>query len=302
MSPNAPPSSTVLRSRGSATKYLHWADVTMRSTLALIVVVTCMSFGQDRPIPATPSNDMVFVPVTITALQNAFSLPLEARDFTLSEDGVTQTITYFSGRGAPGDYGVIVRVGENVSRGSATLTVKEIEQWGISEAIAAFRAASNGRVWVDDDRSNRSYDPILNGLRRLAQLNPKRALIFITDNGGFANLRSSLANKLSTRVYVLFIRQNDGNRDNVCCRPLVEMTEQTGGSILFTEPSTTLRAAATELGDQLRDEYILGFNSTNPARDGKWRKLSVKFSVPAKWPKAKIHTRARYLRAKADVQ
>jgi hypothetical protein len=45
---------------------------------------------------------------------------------------------------------------------------------------------------------------------------------------------------------------------------------------------------------ELRSQYILGFNSTNPAKDGKFRKVEVKLVQPRGLPPLKAYFRTGY--------
>jgi len=81
-----------------------------------------------------------------------------------------------------------------------------------------------------------------------------------------------------------------------------DLTRMTGGSMTQADIDTQLRSLMEEFGRNLKNQYVLGFRSTNDARDDKWRKLEIKVKgepvdgVAAKDMKTK--SRDRYFVAK----
>jgi Ca-activated chloride channel family protein len=60
-----------------------------------------------------------------------------------------------------------------------------------------------------------------------------------------------------------------------------DLARYTGGRLYQAEADTQLRASLESLAVELRNQYVLGFKSTNSARDDKWRKLEIKMTPPA---------------------
>lgn len=59
-------------------------------------------------------------------------------------------------------------------------------------------------------------------------------------------------------------------------RQQMEMiADQTGARMYTPTRSQDLASAYSEIADDLRVQYTLGYNSTNPAKDGAWRKVKV---------------------------
>jgi VWFA-related protein len=53
------------------------------------------------------------------------------------------------------------------------------------------------------------------------------------------------------------------------------LAEPTGGRALFFTRIDELGAAFDSLLDELKHQYLLGYQSTNEARDGTWREIRV---------------------------
>jgi VWFA-related protein len=59
-------------------------------------------------------------------------------------------------------------------------------------------------------------------------------------------------------------------------RYLNDLASVSGGKLHYAEDLTYLPGAFAKIADELRNQYSLGYYPTNPARDGKYRKIQVK--------------------------
>jgi len=57
---------------------------------------------------------------------------------------------------------------------------------------------------------------------------------------------------------------------------LKQMSEETGGHVFHIDRKMTLQDAFTELQEEMRSQYALGYTPTNPAKDGTFRKIEIK--------------------------
>jgi Ca-activated chloride channel family protein len=44
----------------------------------------------------------------------------------------------------------------------------------------------------------------------------------------------------------------------------------------------------------LKNQYVLGYASTNPAKDGRWRKIKVKLNAPKGLPSLSVRSKTGY--------
>jgi len=58
------------------------------------------------------------------------------------------------------------------------------------------------------------------------------------------------------------------------------MATDTGGRVIAVRNEKNLEKAFTELSEELRSQYVLGYYPTNPKRDGAFRKIKVEVSRP----------------------
>jgi len=80
---------------------------------------------------------------------------------------------------------------------------------------------------------------------------------------------------------------------------LALMADQTGGRMYSPRKIDELSGAYSEIADDLRVQYQLGYNSTNRACDGKWRSIQVELEGH---PDAVIRTRRGYYARREATQ
>jgi VWFA-related protein len=94
-------------------------------------------------------------------------------------------------------------------------------------------------------------------------------------------------------------KDDDENLDDVyrqAKNQLHRIAEQTGGRLYSPAKLDELSGMYSEIADDLRIQYQLGYNSSNQNNDGKWRKIRVKI---ANYPDAAVRTRQGYYARKS---
>lgn len=111
----------------------------------------------------------------------------------------------------------------------------------------------------------------------------RKAIVLITDGvdmGSRLKLRDALemAHKSDTIIYsVQYIDWRAyGGFGNPGDGDLRKMSEDTGGRVYRVDRKYTLEMIFDELQKELRSQYTLAYSSSNPAKDGAFRKLEVK--------------------------
>ena len=77
---------------------------------------------------------------------------------------------------------------------------------------------------------------------------------------------------------------------------LRQMSEDTGGHVFHVDRKMTLQDAFTELQEEMRSQYAIGYTPTNPAKDGTFRKLEVR-TTNKDW---KVQARKGYYAIKTE--
>jgi VWFA-related protein len=110
---------------------------------------------------------------------------------------------------------------------------------------------------------------------RLAQETGRKALVILTDamdNGSRVKVQDAIeaAQRTDTVIHVLLI--SNGIADEGVSR---KMTDETGGRTVVVRSERNLEQAFDQISEELRSQYVLGYYSTNTARDGSFRKVKV---------------------------
>jgi len=274
--------------------------------------------------PVRKDVDLVLVPVTVTDPMNRLVGGLEKGSFVLLENGQTQQIRSFSTEDAPISLGVIFDVS-----GSMADKIDESRQ----AIVEFFRTANpddefflvtfsdrpqvlvNFTSSVDDIQRRLPYavphgttsllDAIYLGLNRMREArNTRKALLIISD-GGDNHSRytedeiADLVREADVQIFAIGIFDRGAKTPEELHGPelLASITGATGGQTFLIHSPGELPEVATKIGIELRNQYVLGYRPTNPAHDGKWRKIRVKMKPPTGLPPLHVYAKTGYYAA-----
>jgi VWFA-related protein len=113
--------------------------------------------------------------------------------------------------------------------------------------------------------------------------NARRAIIILSDGDDTSSRvkreeAAAEAVKANTTVYAIGVEPVCEEPDADCRfekGALRKVSEATGGQAFIPEDSTQLRAAFTEIEQELRTQYLISYSPTNKARDGSWRRIRI---------------------------
>jgi VWFA-related protein len=114
--------------------------------------------------------------------------------------------------------------------------------------------------------------------QKLADEAGRKALIVLTDaydEGSRLHIEDAIeaAQRTDTVIHILLIGDpRDFRVDESAARKL---TDETGGRTIVVNSEKKLEDAFEQISEELRSQYTLGYYSTNPARDGSYRKIKV---------------------------
>lgn len=147
------------------------------------------------------------------------------------------------------------------------------------------------------------YDGIYLAANYLKPAQGRRIIVLITDGGDTTSgktlkLALQQVQSVDAVIYAIYtggLWNSQNLRDLAAERALAALTKETGGEVYHPKLAANddaspddnhdnalkeLDAAFAKLADELRTQYILGFYSSNEARDGSFRKLEVKIKKP----------------------
>jgi Ca-activated chloride channel family protein len=132
----------------------------------------------------------------------------------------------------------------------------------------------------------------------------KRALLILSDGGDNhsryqENDIKRLVKEADTQLYAIGIYdplEDRGRTSEELNGPslLSEITEMTGGRVFAVENLNELPDIATKISLELRNQYVLGYRSSNKAHDGRWRKVKIKMRAPRGLPPLIVHSKTGY--------
>jgi Ca-activated chloride channel family protein len=274
--------------------------------------------GQDEPVRL--HSAAVIVSLTVTDQAGQYAHGLSAKDFTVLEDGVAQAIDSFSAQEAPFAAAILIDMSGSMEyrfglvRGAAASFIENIREndqvavYGFNNKVRLFQDFSNSRditdyVWdAKAEDTTSMYDCMDEAIEALAKREEKRRAVLLISDGWDSSSRKasfdSVMKKASNAGVTVY--SVDLTDDNQMMRSgslainlrrgrgeMKEFAGQTGGHYVRSPQGENLEAAFVNIIEELRNQYTLTYYSTNPKRDGRWRKLSVST------PREGLVTRAR---------
>jgi Ca-activated chloride channel family protein len=271
--------------------------------------------------PIRVDVDLVLVPVTVTDTMNRLVTGLEKDNFILLDNGQKQTIQHFSSEDAPISLGIIFDMSGSMSNkiGKSREAVSEFLKTANPED-EFFLIAFNERPMliadftskVDDVESQlvgtqprgrtALLDSIYLGITKMRQAHQQRKALLIISDGGDNRSRyteneiKSLVREADVQIFAIGIFDSAPRTDEERSGPelLADVTGVTGGRTFTVDRPNEMSDAATKIGLELRNQYVLGYRPTKPARNGKWRKVKVKLSAPKGLPPLSVYAKTGY--------
>jgi len=298
------------------------------AALVLFALLTCVLSAQDqapRPEQSTKPDiaphgisidvDLVLATVTVTDRNGRFVTGMDKENFKISEDKVPQDITYFSSEDIPLSVGIILDVSGSM---------KDKLKTAVEAAITFMKSGSPDDEYflvefadrpteIEDFTNDISklqsrflfskakgrtalYDAVYRGLTKLEQgNNQKRALLLITDGEDnrsrytFSNVREFVKEK-DVQMYAIGITNGWADSSAEQGRALLrDLAAISGGNSFFPSSVYNLENICRNIATELKYQYVLGYHSSNQAKDGEWRKIKV----TAEYPNHKLTVRAK---------
>ncbi|HMF91416.1 MAG TPA: VWA domain-containing protein [Candidatus Angelobacter sp.] len=260
--------------------------------------------------PLLANVDLVLVPVTVTDRMNRAVMGLEKQNFELYEDGQRQTINTFSAEDAPLSLGVILDTSNSMRNKLDVASKSILEFFNTSNPLDDFfliTFSDRPVLLVDftssvDEIQDRLFKAMASGRTSLLDAiymgvnkihhgrYQRRALLIVSDGGDNSSryTRSEIKRLVQEADVELY---GIGIYDTIFQTPeeragkhlLNDVTQATGGHTFAIKDIRDLPEATRRISVELRHQYVLGYRSSNPARDGNWRNLKVKL-VPEGMP------------------
>jgi Ca-activated chloride channel family protein len=126
------------------------------------------------------------------------------------------------------------------------------------------------------------YDALFDSLEQLATIEGRRAVVVVTD-GRDENAASTAPGSIRKWEEVLQkLEQTEatvyavGIGSRVDRARLQQLARKSGGAAYFPTTVSSLAADYHKILDEIRRRYIIGYESSNRTRDGKWRAVEIR--------------------------
>ncbi len=239
------------------------------------------------------------IQVTVTVADDAgrFVSALPRSAFTVHEDGKPQPITYFASTDVPLELIVAVDISGSMTASMPKLkkAVKDflvavppkdqVTLLGFNDSVFALTRKTTDpseRVRAVDRLApwgaTALYDVIVRAVDMLGRQVGRKALVVFSDGedqGSHVSLDDVERKLQASDVTLYMIAQGRGISQDYLKRTMQRLTVPTGGRTFTTDSVDQLHVAFESLLDELSNQYLLGYQPTNGARDDTWREIKV---------------------------
>jgi Ca-activated chloride channel family protein len=284
--------------------------MTRLRSICVLVVILAIAAGAVWASQKSLKVDveLVMVNVSVSDSENHPLIDLKPENFQIFEDKVEQQIRYFSSEATPVSLGIVFDISHSMERKldfAKDAAVKFLQTGTPDDEYFLVEFSSRARLtegFTSDIRrlsdrlsmtpaegATALYDAVYLGLSKLkGGQNPKKALLLITDGEDNHSRYSrreirEVVRESDAQIYVLDLG-----------RALIEdLAEMTGGHSYHTSV-TDLEEICEKIAVEMKNQYVIGYESTNQNKDGKFRKLRVKVTPPAGMSRLSARARDGY--------
>jgi Ca-activated chloride channel homolog len=261
--------------------------------------------------------NMVTVPVTVRKPEGGFVKSLPKSAFHIYEDGEPQEISFFAQEGLPARIAIVldnsgsVRTEWGTIKFSTKKFVENLKQddefaivsfnteirlkmdWGrktdrIENVLSSIYCKDNTKLW---DAVYVVSNDVFKGVKQ------KKAMIIMSDgldNESYVSFKDALnaAVHSEAAIYVVSKTQAvktmlESEYTNIPQREFLQadaalrqLAYQTGGRVLYPNNFGQLNNIYAEVDEELRNQYTIGYISTNGIKDGSYRGIEVRVDAP----------------------
>lgn len=271
---------------------------------------------------------LVNVYATVRDRKNRPVLDLQQDDFTLYEDGITQLISHFTSARIPLTVALLIDASNSMNQnGKLKLARKAAADFaraaneddqllvlhfndglrGSTDPVTDRKQIEASIEAIEAEGGTALYDAIYRTSALLAGREGRRAIVLLSDGRDQAlteNEPGSLhlfeealekAHRSEAAIYSVGLgRRLDEQLDLQHRRSLKDILEtfarETGGRAYFPERAGQLSGIYKEIASDLKQQYGLGYTSSNGTRDGRWRSITLE----VRDPEMKVQARSGY--------
>jgi Ca-activated chloride channel family protein len=260
---------------------------------------------------------------------------LKGDKFKLYEDGIEQAITSFSQEDVPVALGILVDLSgsmrnklDEVTKAAlafirASNSEDQVFLIGFNDQVDLIQDFTSDIDEIADALENTVvmgstaiYDAVYLGVQKAhTGTRPKKAIVLITDGvdrESYYTLDEMVSKVQESDVQVFVVGFLDPIKKKGLFSgwsktvpekardALIRIAEETGGKAFFPNQVSEIHSIVSEIASELRNQYSIGYFSSNGARDGSFRRVKIEIAG-ANAAGNKLRHRRGYFAPKADV-
>lgn len=292
----------------------------MAVLFAIIASLTGVVLAQSEDDEVKIDSSIVILNASIKTASGETVGGLRKEQFKVFEDGVEQTIEYFSPEMTPFAAVILLDTSgsmeQRVSMARAA-AIRFLDGLRPDDNAAIYRfdskvelvqPFSNSRDIVEAAFDLKAYgmtrmnDAIFEAAQKLAKRDEKRKAIIVLSDGqdtmskrsADRALKEALAEDIT--IYTIDMSPVGGAKRVQNQGVLKNLAEKTGGVFISTPGGAAMRTAFESIVEELGVQYTLGYSPSNTKKDGKWRAIELRVARPG----LVIRTRKGYNAEKAN--
>lgn len=281
-------------------------------------------FSTAPPATLRVDSPLVLIPAHVTTAAGASVTSLNQENFQLLEDRVVQTIAHFSKEDAPVSIGLLLDASGSMrpkmrkaSEAAASFfkTANREDEFFLVEfndrvKLAVPFTSDSGDVYDEIVRAKpfgktALLDAIYLALREMKHArNSRKAIVILSDGGdnwsrhSAREIRNALLES-DVQLYAMGIfdfdaLENATREEREGPRLLDDLAELSGGKHYPVRNIKDLPEISANVGNDLRNEYLLGYYPANFTRDGKYHQVQMKLVVSDVLPNLHTYYRRGY--------
>lgn len=274
-----------------------------------------------EPYTLKKNVDMVRMPVTVIDKKGNFVPGLTAQNFRIFENGVPQKIAAFTNDDIPITVGLVIDDSGSMQPNRPRVNAAALAFVQTSNPQdQMFVVNFNDQYYLDmdtdftndpkvlkaaleriDSRGGTAlYDAILASLHHLAKGSRQKKVLLVVTDGYDEDSTHTLAytvrkaEQSNALIYAVGLLSKDslsGSQIRHAKKALEALTRATGGEVYFPKTILDVDGVCRHVAQDIRDQYMLGYYSTDTAKDGTYR--TVKVELVGVKRRGKIIVRAR---------
>jgi len=285
----------------------------MKLLAGLVVAVLCAATLAAQGQRIRSGVELVSLNVTVTDPTGKYAIDLAQPDFQVFEDGALQNLTFFSRTQQPISLALLLdtsasmdeRMGiaQEAAIGFARQLHKDDQaevvdfdsQVRILQPFTGDSAALEKAIRQTTAQGSTSlYNALYIALKDLKKVKAEKesdirrqAIVLLSDGDDTSSLIEfdqvlDLAKRSETVIYSIGLRQGEIARREFKEAEFVlkQLSSETGGRAYFPTDARDLQKIYQAIWDELSSQYAIAYSSTNPKRDGAWRRIQVRIGRP----------------------